>query len=576
MQRARWRLAMAAGGLAVAAGMAVALHGGRPLPTAGTVTGTVTPAPALRGEPVHVTFTWLGPPPAGADPGPVALVGVPPPPAQDADGRPGTTRVIPTRANAYRATGLRFGVWAVEAVGEGDLATARVVLSPAHPAVAVPLRLRYAARAHLVVVGPDGALVDHAGVYRRDLPESGPIATTDVNGRATLTLPRHSGLDVVVAAPGLAPRHAVARTDVAETEVHLAAEVRVAGLVLEGGKPVAGATVARIDARPAPSATTGDDGAFELHGLGPGKVVIRAGRDGHQSAPMPLDLGKGPRDDLVLKLRAPCVPTLRVVDEAGRPVAGARVRLWAGRPVPDRWARWRDAAGGSVQVDDLPLVPVTARATARHHLDVEVPVPAQPGAETVTLTLRTEYDLHIQIRDRAGAAVVGGGVAPSVLVHPLAGPHHFDEGHAFEKGERWLTVRDLPAGPYLVAVTYMRGDRVVAPVRIAIPQVTRLVLHAAPTAPLAGRVVDAGGAPVAHLILTLTRRSALTRAFRPAAFTFAVGTGPDGRFSAHAVLPGDYDVASLDPSRWTLPKGQTVTTGHPHAVLHATQVPETP
>ena len=54
---------MAAGGLAVAAGIAVALHGRRPPPTTGTVQGTVTPGLAQRGEAVHVTLTWLGPAP---------------------------------------------------------------------------------------------------------------------------------------------------------------------------------------------------------------------------------------------------------------------------------------------------------------------------------------------------------------------------------------------------------------------------------------------------------------------------------------------------------------------------------
>jgi protocatechuate 3,4-dioxygenase beta subunit len=203
-------------------------------------------------------------------------------------------------------------------------------------AAEVVVPLERAARLRGAVVDLAGAPVPGAVVGGfAEGRGAGPIedAVTDAGGRFVL-----DGL-----APGtleLAVRgHVVREPEVVtigekdqEVTVRVARGATLAGVVVREGRPVADA---RVYARPpndgwAPDTRSGPDGRFRLAGLAPGTYLVGAEsiEAGAFTRDAPLTLAEGDvRADLTLDLELAGAVAGVVVDEAGAPVAGARVEL---------------------------------------------------------------------------------------------------------------------------------------------------------------------------------------------------------------------------------------------------------
>lgn len=169
---------------------------------------------------------------------------------------------------------------------------------------------------------------------------------------------------------------------------------------------------AGVQARQVP---VGPGGRFELAGLPPGDVTLHAVRDGvalpgarrlelREGEPVEVDLEPAP---------APVALRGRVLDAAGRPLAGARVGPAGAPPVAT-------GADGRFALTDLPLGLdgglVTLEASHRDHAAVRGEVallPPPAPAPEVTLRLPAGATLVARVVDRAGLPVTGADVALS-------------------------------------------------------------------------------------------------------------------------------------------------------------------
>lgn len=111
---------------------------------------------------------------------------------------------------------------------------------------------------------------------------------------------------------------------------------RIAGVVVHAasGQPVSGARVSIAPAgQPGPpvSLVSGENGRFAFAGLARGKYKLEAQRRGLlPGSTAPAAIVTGPGEDtgnIVLRLAPPAAISGKVVDDAGDPVAGARVEL---------------------------------------------------------------------------------------------------------------------------------------------------------------------------------------------------------------------------------------------------------
>lgn len=157
---------------------------------------------------------------------------------------------------------------------------------------------------------------------------------------------------VSAAAPGFATGFVAGKSrGRAEAAIHpvtLARPCRVAGLVVDdSGRPLADAALyfglgetawLEDDVHP-PDARTDAAGRFVLESLPPGRHRLGIERAGFEDYARPLDVSAAPRDDVHVTLRPRAALGGVVVDEEGRPVAGATL-------TPPRDARgfWRPVA----------------------------------------------------------------------------------------------------------------------------------------------------------------------------------------------------------------------------------------
>lgn len=211
----------------------------------------------------------------------------------------------------------------------------------------------------------------------------------------------------------------------------------IAGRVLSGGAPVDGALVAarllvRGSGGPAEEpvaaqATSDAEGRFTLQGLGPGRHLVAASREGFaqaravvaragEEAIIELDRGGAVRGVVREAGTGRPLPTFRV--EVRRGGRGWKLLLAAATVVD---------ASGRFELRDLPPGPVTIGASAPGHLpapEVEVKVPEHPGVAEVELRLGQGGRVSGRVTDRTtgeplpGAQVTlegDGWVAPSVL-----------------------------------------------------------------------------------------------------------------------------------------------------------------
>ena len=288
-----------------------------------------------------------------------------------------------------------------------------------------------------------------------------------------------------------------ARSGVLAVELKPAA--RVEGRVRDGaGQPVVTATVTLVEAPFGPlgrTAHTGLDGAFAFRGVAPGAYLLSARADGHYGgAARPVEVGKSgvTRAELTL-LRGAVIEGL-VVDERGRPVAGASLEV-AGEAL--------DGAPIAVTAAQATVADPAGRLEASGELGIlRGPIPFPPAAP-LPLTPST-----------VGTATAGGFISDKRGAFRLSG---------------------LPPGRLVVTAAHPAYARAASEPLEARPGATlstRITLRSGQS--VRGRVVDDRGAPVPGAELAADG-NVLTVSDAKGEFTLEHVTGP---LSLEARAPG--------------------------------------
>jgi protocatechuate 3,4-dioxygenase beta subunit len=336
---------------------------------------------------------------------------------------------------------------------------------------------------------------------------------------------------------------------------------RLAGRVIDRrGQAVAGAEIFRlpgpvdpIDMERAlkkrkPAVAAGADGRFLLEDLAqavPIHLAVRA--EGFLTA-LARDIRPPTAQPLTIRLEPAAVLRGRVVDEAGKPVPGARIDLrWEAylpeepdRPVGEPILRnARAEADGRFELREIPAgtARVSAGAPGFVTLDpiaVELPRPAQAGDLKLVLTRGATLQGRVTTAagDPVAAVRVGVGGASATTN---------------DDGLYWLEGAEL--GPQEVIFLHASYGRLVKK-RAIQPGVNQLDVVFDAGVEVTGRAVDESGSPVsgARVELASENRFDLKQAHDV--------TGDDGRFRLAPVLPGRYRLkAAADGfSDTTLPK----------------------
>jgi large repetitive protein len=337
--------------------------------------------------------------------------------------------------------------------------------------------------------------------------------------------------------------------------VGTAGEIR--GRVLVDGKPAPGVAVsvlpfedgfaaARREARredipkPLAAGATRPDGTFAVPVPGPAGAAVRLSFSGAPAAPRVLDrlFDSGGEDAGVVRLPKAMALAGRVVDARGGPVVGATVTLWAGG---GRGLLAQDVTPGtgapqSTTTRGDGTFRFEAAAEEGNRVRVEAPAfatqerqPVRAGAlaRPVTLALGQVLRGTVTLADRRTAV-------PGALVR--------FEGRT--QTTRWVEARGdgaflLDGAPReagsLVADGGDRGRATAVLVRGGAAEPVTIAL--APTATLAGRVVDAAdGKALAGVRIVA----------RSVGGEFLARSSPDGRYAMRGLSPQSYRVSAED------------------------------
>jgi len=334
-----------------------------------------------------------------------------------------------------------------------------------------------------------------------------------------------------------------------------AAAGEIRGRVLVDGQPAGGVIVsvlpfedgfaaARREARredlpkPLASATSRPDGAFALVVPGPAGSAVRLSFSGGPAAPRFLEklFDSGGEETGDVRLAKAMTLAGRVVDERGGPVVGATVTLWPGGGQGPF-----DVTAGSGEPQSATTRPdgtfrFEAAAPQGNRLRVEAPAfatlerqPVRAGALTRPLSL-------------ALGQAVRGTVTLADRRTPAAGALVRFEGRT--QTTRWVETRS--DGTFLLegapreagSLVADGGDRGRASLVLAAGSAEPAAIALAPTASLAGRVVDAeSGKPLAGIRLVVRAEGQTA---------FLARSGPDGRYAIRGLPPRSYRLSAED------------------------------
>jgi RNA polymerase sigma-70 factor (ECF subfamily) len=474
----------------------------------------------------------------------------------------GEVIVVPTARDGTASIELAAGAWSIAASAEGHEPAAVRFEVVAGRDARVPLVLTAGGRAltGTVTDASGGAIpgvrIDAARLDARTKPgRAVAVAVTDRDGHYKLTA---AGGQILVAAshPEYAPQTRYVDLGQAGATASFAL---IPGGVLEGvvrdaqtRQPIAGAAVrARHDASALELAEANErvakadaDGKFRLAGLRPGAYELSARAGGRSTrAPVRVALGVAEQQtDLAILVGATAAIRGKVVDETGAPVAAVAVRATDGNG--ERADATSDAAGRFV-LEGLTQSRWMLRGTSDHHL----------AEGRATVDLKTSDVDGIVVHVRRGL-VVEGHVEPreicdvELLKDERDTPFtHHEFATTSENGE--FRLAPLAPGHATVTARCANGDEGHLDVTVAADAPARIVT-VEPGGSIAGRVVDAAGAPTVGVTViaeVVSPRSVMTIVNGAVTSGFQAITSTGGAFEIHGLAAATYRLAALDRGR---------------------------
>jgi hypothetical protein len=293
---------------------------------------------------------------------------------------------------------------------------------------------------------------------------------------------------------------------------------------------------------------TSSDGSFELTPTVTGSFALStitapgylpyAPELGTGSSGMRVTLARGRSVHGVTLVLYPAVDRQgRVIDGRGAPVPGARIRVLANHPgehVPDSLAtEWRSGSDGQFTfqaADDSVLEASHGNLRGWGRVDRFLAI---QGKLTIQLGRGLPRDATItgRVRDTRGAPIADA----LVRAYPASYYGGVPTVFAASDADGAFTLASVDRAAYDVAA---EAEDHVRAVRVNVLGGSRSVELTLETGlPLAGRVVDASGAPVAVFTLVAMRRAGSAR---PVLANQSL-VDPQGRFALR-VPPGDYDL----------------------------------
>ncbi|HZI09859.1 MAG TPA: carboxypeptidase-like regulatory domain-containing protein, partial [Myxococcus sp.] len=371
---------------------------------------------------------------------------------------------------------------------------------------------------------------------------------TDGDGRFRFESLPLADYSLVFSREGLLPEHRTVDEELdSPLEVMMFRPQRLAGRVVRGGVPVAGARVRAEGAQRVLDTPSDAEGHFAFEGLEPSAYALTASHEGEDAAVEVLLESQVPPPEVELVLGGGVRVRGTVRDGQGRPIADAEVAIWAGgqRRGAD-WTTTRTGADGTYSLG--PVAPGSYRLKARA---ARFLAPASEdyqvdGVTPVDFQLKQAVVVEGRVVDAAGAPIAGAWLRLSKREGRSGGPDEEasysedpeasnEEATSDEDGAFALGVPEAGSW-YLKAV---HKDFVAAELRVAAPQQgVRVVLGAGTD--VTGTLADEHGTPVRAANIYLMPREEGAEARRQK----QTATDSRGRFTLHGVAEGAYRVAA--------------------------------
>lgn len=318
------------------------------------------------------------------------------------------------------------------------------------------------------------------------------------------------------------------------------------------------------------SATTGDDGTFEIDNVEPGPTRVSANKGWRKQLRAPgksdddlqgelIEVAKGEvaEVELVVETHDGTISGT-VVDAGGGPVSDAFINCdresesaaaAAGRNLQSvRWGSWGRQPiltdqDGAFTCDELGEGQYTIRAYRKgggeaitEHVEV--------GATGVALEIETTGSLSGTV------VIVGGGVPDDFTVSAVDKTAGTRASDSFYKTDGRWSLREVPAGNFEISVTSSDGDAIINAELAAGQEIDGLKVELAPKVVVTGRLLDLETKePVPGLEVSITP-------LRGGGFSFNMGgkgdqenvSGDDGRFTVENASAGEVRVAAIPRS----------------------------
>jgi thiol-disulfide isomerase/thioredoxin len=384
--------------------------------------------------------------------------------------------------------------------------------------------------------------------------------TTDKMGDFRVGLPGEpeGPLFVRIGSDAYAEFYAEAKFDPGDPEafvvVDLVGSNRLGGTVYDekSGEPVAGATVRLDTVGHRWATTTGADGRYTLADLPPNEAMLTVRCDGFETVRRPIDLGSGAGElDLMLAPERPIA--IVVLNDIDAPVAEATVQARVGPEDPPAYAR-TDADGRAV-VHGIPYYADSIRVRVDHpehvpmrplgeRVDLGKPrrgtsQPATQPAIEHTIRLRRAGSIEGVIVDAESAAPINGArvIVGEEMLYGMPTDWTAADGR--------FRVGRLAPGAHLLTIHRVDYSPTTTEAAVHIGETTTVRVPLRAGRPIAGRIVDPEGKPLAN---------AEVRALRWRGYStlgLAALTDEEGRFEIDHVPDGPVDFWFVSPDRRT-------------------------